>query len=272
MKPLFIPAEPGALFGVFYPPLGRAPNQAILYIPPFAEEMNKSRRMASLQARAFADRGYAVLLLDLFGSGDSHGEFGAASWEIWLDNVAAGIGWLKRQGAEHLILWGLRTGALLALDFASQDRENIERLLCWQPVLNGDTFITQFLRLRVAAAMLDGNAPREKTADLKQQLLAGHGIEVAGYWLRPELVKPLLALRADRLNLQAVREVAVLEVAASEEAPVSLGNSQLLAGLQAQNIGAALTKVAGNQFWTSQEISEAPALLQASNLKVEQWL
>lgn len=43
---------------------------SIVYIHPFAEEMNKSRRMAALQARALTLAGFAVLQLDLIGCGD----------------------------------------------------------------------------------------------------------------------------------------------------------------------------------------------------------
>ena len=113
------------------------------------EEMNKSRRMISLQARNFAQLGYAVLILDLFGTGESSGEFGAITWAIWLENIQSAINWLKQQGARTIDLWGLRTGCLLAMDFAGQSQEPIKHLLCWQPVINGETFITQFLRLRM---------------------------------------------------------------------------------------------------------------------------
>jgi len=52
---------------------------SVLYGHPFAEEMNKSRRMAGLQARALARAGYDVLQIDLRGCGGSSGDFGDAS-------------------------------------------------------------------------------------------------------------------------------------------------------------------------------------------------
>ena len=75
---LFLPAEPGFRFGLYFPPCSTQPRGGVLYCPPFAEEMNKSRRMAALQARAFAKAGYGVLLLDLYGCGDSSGDFSDA--------------------------------------------------------------------------------------------------------------------------------------------------------------------------------------------------
>lgn len=271
MKPFFIPSEQGALLGIFYPPVNKTLDQAILYIPAFAEEMNKSRRMAALQARRFAEQGYAVLVLDLFGTGDSAGDFADASWAIWLQNIDIACDWLQQQGAKSVTLWGLRTGALLAMDFASCGRRKIARLLCWQPVLNGDTFVTQFLRLRVAAAMMDNNAPREKTADLKKQLQAGIGLEVAGYWLSLELINPLLALRADRLAFDGLEQLAIFEVVGNEETPIAFANSQFLAQLQDRPVDASMIKVVGDAFWATQEVTVAPDLIAATSKCVGQW-
>ncbi len=50
--------------------------------------MNKSRRMAALQARAFAAMGFGVLQIDLFGCGDSSGDFSDARWDIWKQDLA----------------------------------------------------------------------------------------------------------------------------------------------------------------------------------------
>lgn len=273
MQPLFIETSAGTLFALYCPPASEIPlDKAIIHIPAFAEEMNKSRRMVALQAQAFAEQGYAVLVLDLFGTGDSAGDFGEATWDIWLQNIDTVIAWLKQQGAQSIALWGLRLGALLAMDFINHNPQEIDRLLCWQPVVNGDTFITQFLRLRVAAAMMDSNAPPEKTSDLKHQLLEGQSIEVAGYLLNADLIKPLIVLRADQLDWPAVKEMAIFEVVSSADNPAALGNTQLLAVLQQKNINASLTTVVGNVFWASQEISEAPDLIKSTSEWAKQWL
>ncbi len=70
------------------------PRGALLYLPPFAEEANRSRRMAVLQARRLAARGWPVLLLDPFGTGDSAGAFHEARWELWLADAARAAAWL----------------------------------------------------------------------------------------------------------------------------------------------------------------------------------
>jgi exosortase A-associated hydrolase 2 len=272
MKPFFIETCSGSLFGVFWPSQGNDLNQAILHIPAFAEEMNKSRRMVALQARALAEQGYAMSVIDLFGTGDSDGDFGEASWDIWLQNIADVIAWLKQQGAHTITLWGLRLGALLAMDFSHHNPGLVDRLLLWQPVLNGDVFVTQFLRLRVAAAMMNAALPQEKTSELKSRLLNGQTLEVAGYALHPDLIRPLVALKAVTLSLQNIKEVVIFELAASNESEPSLLNQQFLNRLQAVDIKASLTVVEGDTFWGSQEIVTTLNLIQFTSEKVKQWL
>jgi len=76
--------------------------------------MNKARRMAALQSRRLAAAGYSVLQIDLFGCGDSSGDFADARWEIWKQDLRLALGWLKPRVAGPLGLWGLRLGATLA--------------------------------------------------------------------------------------------------------------------------------------------------------------
>jgi exosortase A-associated hydrolase 2 len=206
MLPLFIESHSGKLFAIYYPTANdNATKNTIIHIPAFAEEMNVSRRMIAVQARKFVAQGHAVLILDLFGTGESDGDFGDATWEIWLQNIDSAISCLNQKGFKGITLWGLQLGSLLAMNFANRYPNRIQGLISWQPVLNGDVFVTQFLRLRVAAAMMNNNAPSEKTSDLKQQLLNGKKIEVTGYWLNPDLIKPLITLRAADLDLHGIK-------------------------------------------------------------------
>ena len=48
-------------FCFWHPPVQLSPPSAlVVYVHPFAEEMNKARRMAALQSHALADAGCAV--------------------------------------------------------------------------------------------------------------------------------------------------------------------------------------------------------------------
>ena len=92
----FLPADPGQRFCLLHPAQGGIERGLVVYAHPFAEEMNKSRRMAAQQARALSAAGFTVLQIDLLGCGDSSGDFGDATWQGWVDDVVAACRWLRR--------------------------------------------------------------------------------------------------------------------------------------------------------------------------------
>lgn len=271
MQAFFIDSRSGPLFAIYWSPSAKNCRRAILHVPAFAEEMNKSRRMVALQAELLAEQGYLVLVIDLFGCGDSVGDFGDVTWSLWLANISDAVAWLKQQDADVISLWGLRLGALLAMDFVSQHPGEVDNLVAWQPVLNADSFVTQFLRLRVAATMMNNTLPQEKTSDMKKQLQQGDSLEVAGYLLNPGLINPLLALKIDPVALQALKKVALIEIVNGHDIPPSFVGQQFLNGLREIGVDADLVTVIGDNFWASQEIVVAPDLLQATCECLKQW-
>ena len=58
VEAFFFDADPGTRFSLYHAPDPNCPERgAILYVHPFAEELNRTRRMAQLQARRFAALG-----------------------------------------------------------------------------------------------------------------------------------------------------------------------------------------------------------------------
>ena len=131
VRPFFLRSQPGDRFCLLHAPAQQQqPHKGgIVYVHPFAEEMNKSRRMAALQSRRLAALGYAVLQIDLFGCGDSSGDIADADLDVWLRDLDAAAEWLAGQGHRPLYLWGLRLGALLAAAWSSQNRAGLAGLL-----------------------------------------------------------------------------------------------------------------------------------------------
>jgi exosortase A-associated hydrolase 2 len=265
-RPFFLDAEPGTRFCLYHPPIREAQCRgALIYIHPFAEEMNKSRRMAALQAREFAACGYAVLQIDLFGCGDSSGEFAEARWAIWKQDLAAAHAWLRQQTHMPVSLWGLRLGALLALDFASELPGEVCSLLLWQPVLRGEVFLTQFLRLQLAADMLAGQAQGESgTRALRNKLQAGEPVEIAGYALAPALAQAIDATDAASLAPPACT-VHWFELMQEPHRPLPPPAARLAAAWQHSGVELAVHQVQCPAFWLSQEIVECPELLTATS-------
>ena len=264
----FLPLDRGRRFCVRYSPATRA-HGAILFVPPFAEEMNKARRMAALQARALAASGWTVLHMDLFGCGDSDGEFAEADWEQWLTDIADAMAWLHEQTGCLPLLWGLRAGCLLACG-AAHDMTPAPRLLFWQPSLSGRQALQQFLRLRVTGQLFgDPSAGRIGTQDLREQLLRGEAIDVAGYRLSPGVALGLEA--AELTPLVGPTEVAWLEIgpaASAEPSPAVRGRVE---AWRTAGHNVALRSIADAAFWQTQEIAECPGLIDATLTAVGDW-
>ena len=171
----------GQRFCLLYEPQGRAVRGAIVFVHAFAEEMNKSRRMVALQARALAEAGFCVLQIDLHGCGDSSGDFVDASWQGWVEDIAQAARWLQNHTNAPLWMWGHRCGCLLAAEAAGQFRLECN-FLFWAPPASGKQLLQQFLRLKTAGQMLAGTASAGTEA-LRAQLVDEGFVEVAGYRL-----------------------------------------------------------------------------------------
>jgi exosortase A-associated hydrolase 2 len=260
IEAFFLPdGDGGQRFCIYHAPAGKA-RSAIVYVHPFAEEMNKSRRMAAVQARALANAGHAVLQMDLLGCGDSSGNFGDATWSRWLDDVALACRWLAARHTLPLSLWGLRAGALLAVQAAARLDATCS-LLLWQPATSGALVLQQFLRLQVAGEMLGGQA-RGVMAALKAQLAARSAVEVAGYRLSPSLAAGLGA--ASLAPAGSVAQVDWLELSTRDAAALPPASAACVATWQAAGYSVATQIVRGSAFWHSVEVEEAPALIEAT--------
>ena len=265
MQALFLDGPVGPLFAIHHAACARRREpRGLVYLPPFAEEMNRSRRMAALQARRLAACGIDVLLLDPFGTGDSAGDFSDARWEIWREDVRAAMAWLVERCDGPVGLWGLRLGGLLAAEVAAEGFPRPTRLLLWQPVVSGDRFLTQFLRLRVAAAM-GGGGSAEKAADLRARLQDGEVLEVAGYGLAPALAEAIACRHlGDTLGGLAGLRLDLLEISSREEPTLAPATQQLLETLSSHKPAPLARAVGGEPFWALQEITLTPALLDAT--------
>ncbi|WP_420474436.1 hydrolase 2, exosortase A system-associated [Noviherbaspirillum sp. ST9] len=263
--PFFLDVGSGDRFCIYHAPLDEgAIRGAYVYIHPFAEEMNKSRRMAALQARSFAMAGYAVLQIDLFGCGDSSGDFVEANWDIWKDDLRAAVAWLERKTGSVAGLWGLRLGALLALDLANEAHRPFQDLLLWQPVVNGEAFLTQFLRMRLASEMLGTGAEKTSgTQVMRERLSKGEAMEIAGYELAPALAARIDSLNAAHLTI-ASTPIHWFEVVAEHGRPMPPASARIASGWEERGVQIHRHLIAGSSFWASQEITECPELLKAT--------
>lgn len=262
MEALFLSTPRGPRFCVLHTPAGLCKG-AIVYVPPWAEEMNRSRRIAALQAKSWALAGFAVLLPDVGGSGDSEGEFADATWQDWVQDICDAQVWLAaklQKMADGAVvpqwLWGLRAGCLLAAEVARQGGQAAQ-LLFWQPVVSGSLHLTQYLRLQSAASLVQGKTGNSPGV-LRQILKAGQTVEVGGYAIAPGLAAGMDAAHLDDLPAHSKVQCWFASDGPSTTLPPVL--EQQLARWRSAGVQAQEFAVSAPAFWQLQEVGDAPGL------------
>jgi uncharacterized protein len=131
-----------SLFGVWHeaPRRGSPPRVLVLCAPLWREGVRAHRVLRQLAVR-LAREGTTVLRFDYTGAGDSAGDNEAGDVETWLGDVGAAVDEARRSvGVARVTLLGLRFGATLAA-LAAAARDDVERLVLWEPVGHGASYL-----------------------------------------------------------------------------------------------------------------------------------
>ena len=259
IEPGFLPTGNGTLYLVCFRPAQES-GKALVFCPPFAEEMNKCRRMMVLAAQRLAANGVTTVLVDLVGTGDSSGQFGDATWDAWCANVAATLEWLAEQRDYEVSLCGVRVGAALALDVARSAQ--VDNLVFWQPVISGSTYMTQFLRLKLAAQLHDSGGLT--TDELRARLSGGESVEVAGYDLTPGLLAAVDAVDLRSEDWRPSIPVRWLEVVSESRPKPGILSQRVMDTWREEHVLIDDSVVVGDPFWATTEITLVPDLIDAT--------
>ncbi|HEC00163.1 MAG TPA: hydrolase 2, exosortase A system-associated [Sphingomonadales bacterium] len=255
MKPFFINSPSGNIFALYHTPEeGTKVKRNILFIPPFGEELNRSRHMVNRQARAFTKAGYGVLILDLFGTGDSEGQCEQANISLWQQDIHAACVWLRKASDTAPLFWAMRSGALLAADLIQKHPDLTNHMILWSPVSNGKKFISQFMRIKLAAGTTRQTSGQQLTVkDLWAKLDNGENLEIAGYSLSPDLAKDLSTLSLNEMDLPQRLTISWIETSLNDPAKLSPASHKIIE--QWKESGITVTRKAVNDiaFWTLQE-------------------
>jgi exosortase A-associated hydrolase 2 len=258
----FFDGRRGPVFVVLRRPAAREPRGTVLFVPPFAEEMNKSRRVLADTAQALEQAGMASVVVDFYGTGDSAGEFRDADCDGWLDDLARAADWSVRQGLPITSLLCVRLGCILGAR-AARGLEGIQRTIFWQPVTHGERFLTQFLRLRVAASMMSSDGA-ETVDGLRKRLAEGAVLEIGGYELSPRLAAQIDQLRlADELG-SPLGELHWMEIVRAAGAPLPPASEEVVQRSRSAGLEPSVRTLAGEPYWSSTEIVRNAELARAS--------
>jgi len=193
--PFFFLGGTCRLFGIFHEAEKKSQDTGYVLCYPFAEERLWAQRVYVEFARELARRGNPVLRFDFMGNGDSEGKFEDADVEIWLSDIACAVRTLKTKvpGLNNVGLIGLRFGATLAA--LSAVRNNVSRLVLWDPVIDGNHYMQEILRsnLMTQAAIFKGIKKDRRM--LVQDLMEGKTVNVDGYEIGRKLYEGISAIR-----------------------------------------------------------------------------
>jgi len=256
----FLQAKSGKLFTVLYSPECIDSLGGILYIHPFAEELNKSRRIVAMQSRALAELGYNVMTVDLYGCGDSEGELFEADWNKWIQDLKFCREWLESRTNGPVSLWGLRIGALIALQLAQNIEVDIPRIIMWQPVINGKMMLTEFLRIFLASEIFGVGKRKTSINELREKLNAQETLELSGYHLNPNIAHAIDNLSITEFNRNDI-ELIWLDSVRDKTRPLSISTKNAISDLRNKNINIKYSRVQCEPFWSTGEICECSEIV-----------
>ena len=180
--PFFFPNGNYRLFGVLHEAKEPSKKEGFVFCSPFAEEKLWVHRVFVNFARDLAGNGYPVLRFDYMGNGDSEGNFEESSLETMLSDTRCAIRTLREKiGAlESVNLLGLRLGGTIAA-LVAENTSNINRLILWEPVVNGSAYMREMLRINLATQTSVYKKILYNTDALIGMMKEGKTVNVDGY-------------------------------------------------------------------------------------------
>lgn len=206
-----------------------------------------SHRVAVNVARDLARLGFPVLRFDLSGCGDSEGELGDFTISDWLDDIGAAIEFLVQSlNLSSCALWGLRTGAGLAL-FLSQTSNLIPFLILWQPIVDFRQYILQFLRQTTASQISKGKRDLTRVSEIKNQLMNNQDVSVFGYPMSHKLYDSFMKMKGSICRTTSSCSTLILSISLAKFAPKNL--QIFTEGIIATNKASRFKHIQEEPFW-----------------------
>jgi exosortase A-associated hydrolase 2 len=233
-------------------------GRCVLICPPFAEEMNKSRRMLTELAQRLMQEDIGLVIPDLYGTGDSEGDFADASIDRWIEDLAFTEQWIKEKGWYVDALLGIRLGCMLALKYADGRGSHPIKAIFWQPSLEGSRELDQFLRLRVAASMMADI--KETVSGLKEIIALEKALEISGYTISEKLARDMEVLRLNEVSNQSLSELNWFQVLRDQDAQLPMPVRNVVDQLKLK-VKIQLDSIVGESFWASNEVNVHPGLI-----------
>jgi uncharacterized protein len=205
MVPFRFGAPERELYGVYHPAQARRqPETGLLLCNPFGQEAVRAHRMYRVLAERLARSGFAVLRFDYFATGDSAGQDDEGELDGWCLDIAAAHAELRQRSRCSRTVWaGTRLGATLCAMASSRAGNAPDRLVLWDPVVDGSEYLAELEagHLRALKASYD---------ILPNHLPVQPGREAMGFALGEALSNQLAQLKAETLRGLLPAEVVLI--------------------------------------------------------------
>ncbi len=133
------------LFSVRYQPQTESRNHAVLICPAYGHEYSRAYRNLQQFAVQLSQAGFDVMRFDYSSTGNSEGDCQLATADRFRKNIADAVEFLRQNvNHDHVSILGIRLGATLA---ALCNTEYIDKLVLWDPIVDGSQFLQLLERL-----------------------------------------------------------------------------------------------------------------------------
>ena len=241
-----------------------APKGIVVIAGPFAEEKKAAQRALVAAARTFAGAGYDVLRFDWQGTGDSGGQFAKADIEKWLADLRAVIEAARQMSEAPITLLGLRFGAALCWQVATNCEIEIENLVLWEPIINGSSYARQNRqRAQIRAQMTHGASHDGETKVITP---SSGGFDFDGFFINEKLQEEMTNLDLQTAPLPKIKRLLLLQISGSPR--VKKPFEDLAQRARENGIETEIENVAVEAFWSSIGLIDTSAVRD----KTLQWL
>jgi pimeloyl-ACP methyl ester carboxylesterase len=172
---LFLGPSNRQVFAIYHPPIENTGEVlTVICLPLFNEYMRTHLALREL-AFSLAEQGQHVIRFDYRGTGDSSCDLDEVAISDWLEDIALVV----REGRElsgcsEVRLLGVRAGALLACRSAGASGD-IDRLVLWDPVLDGAEYLQALRRIQKGIVERDLSLRRSERRETSHEY-AGYRI------------------------------------------------------------------------------------------------
>jgi pimeloyl-ACP methyl ester carboxylesterase len=174
----------GRTVAVLSRPTGPSQPVGFVLCHSFAAEQLHLSRLEAVIARRVAAAGFPVLRYHGQGYGDSEGRIQDIRLSTHLSDAKDAVSLMSElSGVERVGVMGPRLGGLVAA--LTADREGLDLLVAWQPVVSGQQYMRDFIRQLVlhSVVLQAGERASSKAApsDLRAELRERGWLDVKGF-------------------------------------------------------------------------------------------